>query len=125
MFGLTLFEWSISEFSIKTCFRIPHRQKNLKRRLKSRYELNTIFNLKMGNEFDFLRTSVWYDFYEHFIKEKTFIYYSDCSSAYYCLVYHECVLFSTASGVLREKWEVCCFNFFFRWAFLEAFSATR
>lgn len=115
-------------FQLKHVFVFLTVKKNLKRRLKieqSRYELNTIFNLKMGNEFDFLRTSVWYDFYEHFIKEKTFIYYSDCSSAYYCLVYHERVLFSTASGVLREKWEVCCFNFFFRWAFLEAFSATR
>lgn len=110
---------SISEFSFKTLdnvvFRVPHRQKNLKRRFKieqSRYELNTIFNLKFGNEFDFLRTIVWYAFYEHLIKEKTFIYYSDGSSAYYFLVHHGRVLFSAASGVLRKKWEVCCFNFF-------------
>lgn len=55
----------IIRFSFKTLanvvFRVPHRQKNLKRRFKneqSRYELNTIFNLKFGNEFDFLRTSV-------------------------------------------------------------------
>lgn len=66
---------------------------------------------------------VWYALYENCIKEKTFIYYSDGSSAYHRLVHHARVLFSTANGVQRKDGTVCGFVSFV-WRFGSIISDT-